>query len=228
MSIKICCMSDTHSRQGLMKDIEPSDILLHAGDVSMMGYRHEILDFIEWFESQPALHRVWIGGNHDLSLEEDPRPEWLQEVLAGLDTNTHYLQDSGVEIMGVKIWGCPWQPEFCNWAFNLPRGERLREKYDLMPEDTDVLIVHGPPYSYFDEVPERYRQIGQEDLHVGCKDLALKVNQSNLKLCVFGHIHPETEGPKTTSLHGGALHLVNASVVNNQYKVVYPPIYVNL
>jgi hypothetical protein len=28
----------------------------------------------------------------------------------------------------IKIWGSPWQPEFHNWAFNLPHGEKIKEK----------------------------------------------------------------------------------------------------
>jgi hypothetical protein len=29
-----------------------------------------------------------------------------------------YLNDSGVEIDGLKFWGSPVQPYFHNWAFN--------------------------------------------------------------------------------------------------------------
>ena len=25
-----------------------------------------------------------------------------------------------------EVFGYPWQPEFCDWAFNLPRGDELR------------------------------------------------------------------------------------------------------
>ena len=39
----------------------------------------------------------------------------------------------------------PRQPEFGDWAFNLPRGEKCLEKWDLIPEGVDVLITHGPP-----------------------------------------------------------------------------------
>jgi len=37
------------------------------------------------------------------------------------------------------------QPEFHGWAFNLPTGAALREKWNLIPDGIDVLITHGPP-----------------------------------------------------------------------------------
>ena len=52
-------------------------------------------------------------------INEEPSVEDMQKEL----TNCIYLQDSSVEIYGLKIYGTPWQPEFCGWAFNLPRGQ---------------------------------------------------------------------------------------------------------
>ena len=37
------------------------------------------------------------------------------------------------------------QPVFCDWGFNLMRGQPIQEKWDLIPDDTDILITHGPP-----------------------------------------------------------------------------------
>ena len=62
-----------------------------------------------------------------------------------LGAGVHYLEDSGVEIAGTRWWGSPWQPEFNSWAFNLPRGEPLSEKWALIPDDVDVLVTHSPP-----------------------------------------------------------------------------------
>ena len=39
------------------------------------------------------------------------------------DQNCIYLEDQEVTVEGLRIYGSPWQPEFCDWAFNLPRGE---------------------------------------------------------------------------------------------------------
>lgn len=37
------------------------------------------------------------------------------------------------------------QPWFYGWGFNLPRGQALLEKWNLIPEGVDILITHGPP-----------------------------------------------------------------------------------
>jgi Icc-related predicted phosphoesterase len=97
-------------------------------------------------------------------------------------TNCRYLQDEAAEIAGLKFWGSPWQPWFHDWAFNLPRGERLAEKWAMVPEDTEILVTHGPPFGIGDHN-------GWEG-HVGCDDLRKRVAQlQNLKLHIFGHIH---------------------------------------
>lgn len=36
----------------------------------------------------------------------------------------------------------PW---FNGWGFNLPRGQSLLDKWNLIPEGIDILMTHGPP-----------------------------------------------------------------------------------
>jgi Icc-related predicted phosphoesterase len=93
----------------------------------------------------------------------------------------YYLLDEELELEGLKFYGSPYQPEFCNWAFNLPRGPQLARKWAKIPDDTDVLITHGPPGGILDRVA------GGE--LVGCNDLRKRVKEINPKLHVFGHIH---------------------------------------
>ena len=45
-----------------------------------------------------------------------------------------------LSIVIISIIGTPWQPEFGNWAFNLERGEQCLQKWDQIPENTDVLV----------------------------------------------------------------------------------------
>eukprot|EP00438_Fugacium_kawagutii_P024538 Skav223318 [mRNA] locus=scaffold200:48559:50988:+ [translate_table: standard] len=86
-----------------------------------------------------------------------------------------------VEVRGYKIYGSPWQPEFCDWAFNLPRGEELREKWAAIPADTDLLLVHGPPAGQVDMTSKSGR--------VGCKDLLEAIQQRTISVVVAGHLH---------------------------------------
>lgn len=60
-------------------------------------------------------------------------------------TSCIYLQDSSVTLYGIKVYGTPWQPWFGGWAFNLERGETILEKWNLIPNDADIVMSHGPP-----------------------------------------------------------------------------------
>ena len=78
--------------------------------------------------------------------------------------------------------GTPWQPEFGGWAFNLKRGEECVKKWNLIPEDTDVLITHGPPLGFGD--------LCSTGIRAGCVDLLQSVqNRVKPKYHVYGHIH---------------------------------------
>ena len=86
-----------------------------------------------------------------------------------------------VEVRGYQIYGSPWQPEFFDWAFNLPRGQELRQKWSAIPPDTDLLLVHGPPAGHVDMTSRAGR--------VGCQDLLEAVHQRSISVVVSGHLH---------------------------------------
>jgi hypothetical protein len=104
--------------------------------------------FCRWFNSLDQYkHKIFIAGNHDWGFQT--HPEDVSDILKWYP-NITYLQDSSVEIEGIKIYGSPWQPEFFQWAFNLQRGPEIQEKWDMIPLDTDILITHGPVYGHGD------------------------------------------------------------------------------
>jgi len=153
------------------------DILLCAGDITAKGERSTIDDFNQWIGELPYKATIVVAGNHDFCLEKSISKS--ERLLS----NAIYLQDDFFEYEGIKIYGSPWQPEFYDWAFNLPRGEPLRKVWAKIPEDTDVLVTHGPPWGVLDEVPQRHSG------HLGCEDLTARLDNLHVKLHVFGHIH---------------------------------------
>ena len=174
--MKFTVISDTHRKH---HDVEmgSGDVLLHCGDFSGRGTLAEVTEFNTWLGNLDYTHKIIIAGNHDFLFERDP-------VLArSLITNAIYLEDESVEIEGVKIYGSPWQPWFYDWAFNLKRGAALAEKWALIPEDTDILITHGPPMGIGD--------ITSEGEHAGCEDLLKRIHELNIKYHCFGHIHED-------------------------------------
>jgi hypothetical protein len=64
------------------------------------------------------------------------KPEDFDNVQSLL-TSSIYLQDWEVTVKGSRIYGAPWTPWFNGWGFNLPRGQSLLEKWNLIPEGTD-------------------------------------------------------------------------------------------
>ena len=199
-------ISDTHNKHiQLNAHLPGGQIIIHAGDSTSMGWKHEIENFCKWFDKLNYVHKIFIAGNHDHGYEKSPNETY--EIIQKFNLN--YLQDSMLEIDGIKIWGSPWQPEFCDWAFNLPRnGWQLAEKWNFIPEDVDILITHSPPFGILDKIIDH-----QENL--GCELLTERLKIVKPKIHVFGHIH-SGYGYK----FDGVTHYINASILNEEYKYI--------
>lgn len=173
--MRIVAMADTHSSHKNLR-VPEGDVLVHAGDLTDMGRIPQIREVLDWMRSQPHPHKIVIAGNHDFGFQNEF--ETVEPLLEGLT----YLHDSGTEIDGLSFWGSPWQPYFGGWAFNLERGRPLAKKWELIPQNTGVLITHGPPHGFGDNV-------GYE--RVGCKDLKARIRVAKPFLHLFGHIHED-------------------------------------
>lgn len=208
--MKFVAISDTHSRHAALR-LPRGDVLIHAGDISARGKKTEVVEFFQWFQQQRFQHKIFIAGNHDFYLERASRKE-IEELVP--DTVT-YLQDSGVTINGIKIWGSPVTPWFYNWAFNRHRGDAIRRHWQLIPPDTDLLITHGPVYGFLDQ--------NTNEQHSGCQDLLRTVLTIKPKVHVCGHIH-ESYG----MINRSGIKFINASVLNEHYELTNRPIVFDL
>ena len=222
---KILCISDTHGKHSQipLEWLEDADIIIHAGDISNVGGLTEIEYFCEWFSSLSQYkHKIFIAGNHDFGFETKPI-EATQIVRKY--PNITYLEDSMVEVEGLKIYGTPWQPEFFDWAFNVKRGSDLAEKWSEVPSNVDILITHGPAYGMVDWVPPRKNHGGEfrkfiDGGNVGCEDLLDAVTtRIKPKYLISGHIHCAYG-----EMVRDNINFINASTLNEQYMVTNPPI----
>jgi Icc-related predicted phosphoesterase len=221
--MQIVMLSDTHCQLGNFS-IPEGDLLLHAGDLTFRGNVQEMtveLKKLGEIAKNFKYGCVYTCGNHDFLGEKNSD---LLKMLSE-ENNLIWLQDSGITINGFNIWGSAWTPEFGGWAFNLKRGDPLKEKWDLIPENTNILITHGPPKGYGDTVLEGdgdewpFTDFKYKKINVGCKALADKVKLlPNLKLHIFGHIHSGNGQYK--SMEGKLF--VNASVCNEKYNTIQP------
>jgi len=174
--MRIVALADTHTFQADLGELPAGDLLIHAGDYCRAGRLDEFLPVARWLRALPFRHQVLIAGNHDWCFLRE-----FDAVRAALGRDIIYLQDADVTIDGVRIWGSPWQPEFRGWAFNLPRGQPLAEKWEKIPTGIDVLVTHGPPAGIGDRIDDAER--------AGCEDLRAAVRRVKPLLHLFGHIH---------------------------------------
>ena len=218
--MRISIISDTHTKHGLipMEDLPGGDLLIHAGDIMNSGYnKNDILDFCTWFHSLEQYDKkIFIAGNHDRMFEN--HPEGVEELL-NIYFDIDYLQDEGYDIYDLdtdtstKIYGSPWQPEFYSWAFNLPKnGIELAGKWEAIPDNTDILITHGPAFGTLDTVA------GRPWDNLGCELLAQRIEVIKPKIHVCGHIH---SGYGYVFKNG--THFFNASVLDEQYEYTQKP-----
>lgn len=203
MKLRIVAISDTHGHRPWFR-IPDGDVLVYAGDITRHGRLEEVINFNKFLGILPHSFKLVIAGNHDACFESQP------EASKACLTNGIYLRDQSITIQGVKFYGSPWQPAFRDMAFNLPRGEALRDKWAFIPPDTDVLITHGPPWGQRDRT-----FLGSA---VGCRDLLKAVGQLRIRLHVFGHIH-EAAGQSSN----GQTLFVNASLCNLLYLPLHHP-----
>jgi len=182
--MRIWHISDTHSSHGCLNEPDGVDIVIHSGDCSnsrdSAKNSNEVLNFLEWFESLKSKHKVFIAGNHDVSIER--RLITPQDIL---NRGIVYLENSEAMIEGLKIWGSPITPSFGQgWAWNVAR-HKMHNVWSMIPEGTDILVTHGPPRNFLDLSEE---QNGEIKL-CGCKSLESKIYEISPMLSCFGHVH---------------------------------------
>lgn len=175
--MRIVAVADTHTFQDDLRRIPDGDVFIHAGDLCRGGRLDELRIVVAWLHALPHKHKIVVAGNHDWCFVREPQA--AIEILGDIV----YLQDAEITIDGVRFWGSPWQPEFNDWAFNLPRGEALARKWALIPTNIEVLITHGPPHGIGDDSGEPLRQ--------GCAELLAAVRRVRPLLHLFGHIHQD-------------------------------------
>jgi len=185
--MRIVAVADTHLYHRELI-VPAGDVFVHAGDLCRGGSLTELAEAARWISGLSHPIKIVIAGNHDWCLVREPAA-----ARAVLGAGIVYLEDSGCVTNDVPFWGSPWQPEFGGWAFNLPRGPQLAEKWAKIADGTQVLITHGPPAGFGDRSWSKAR--------TGCVDLRDRVAQLRPRLHLFGHIHEDggawTEGPTT-------------------------------
>ncbi|PRP84993.1 putative calcineurin-like phosphoesterase [Planoprotostelium fungivorum] len=146
----------------------------------------------------PHRYRIVIGGNHDKIISHTRTPEETRKRY--LSNCTHYLQDTSVDVEGLKVYGAPWHAYRPFWYLSNNFGkvetitpsalepkekvgnEDIESKWNAIPSDTDILITHVPPIGVRDK-NHKNKPIGSRHL------LATDLLRVKPRVHVFGHNH---------------------------------------
>ncbi|MBZ9631046.1 metallophosphatase domain-containing protein [Salegentibacter sp. LM13S] len=204
--MKLICISDTHNKHKQIP-IPDGDVLIHAGDITEGGTKREVVDFLEWFSAQPHEHKIFIAGNHDFFFEKYNEEE-IQKIIP---ENVNYLKESGINLNGIKFWGSPVTPGDGTWAFNQKQTQEIDSHWEQIPEDTQVLISHTPPY--------KIKDVLNNGKHIGCASLLKTIQNREIEFHIFGHVH-DSYGITTVA----GTKFINASCLDNKYRSLHPPL----
>ena len=170
---RIFAFSDTHGMYRRLAVPADADILICAGDACEGFSAESLKDFFEWYRAIPAKLRIFVPGNHDRIFNLEPTR--ARNLVPG---GIVFLENEGMEYDGIKFYSVPARPYLKAPA--------------KLPADIDILITHGPAYSYLDR-------------DMGCKQLFLEVSSARPKYHIFGHVHEE--GLKRKAMLGSTTYL---------------------
>lgn len=217
--MRIVATSDCHGHLPEI-DLPPGDVLVLAGDIlsnsrgdpdeDAVVQRSHLLRLDDHVAKLGYARVVAIAGNHDWVFEKIPAVAHELRAIT-------FLHDSGATIDGVRFWGSPWTPEFFDWAFMLPRAsDELAAKWARIPDGTDVLVTHGPPFGILD------RPYGRGG-NAGCELLLERVLAVRPRVHLFGHIHGSYG-----VVEQGSTRFANVALCDEYYDPVQRPVVIDL
>jgi Icc-related predicted phosphoesterase len=201
-AVRVIVFGDTHEHH---RDVSVPDgnLLIHVGDITRNSFSpRAIQDFDAWLRHLPHQYKIVIPGNHDYGLAD---PAWQKLI-----TSAILLINNGVELMGLKIWGTPITPVDHGHFGGETAADRERQ-FRRIPDETNIIISHGPPHGILDCEPGGA-------IPQGCRELLRAVKRINPLLNAFGHIHGASG-----VVQSGKTLFVNAAVAGrNGYPVRKP------
>ena len=210
----IDCIGCLH---GYLPQLEgDGDLLIVTGDLTARDSSSGYIKFYEWLEKQTYRKKIVIPGNHDGYFEKcntfSPSP-------FGDDLAT-YLCNSGTEFEDLKIWGTPhslWFDQINPKASAFTKHEyELKEIYDQIPDDIDILISHTPFWGILDQNIHGYL--------CGSRSLRDTIDRVKPQIFICSHIHEQGGNEIMYKHQGPNTWCVNCSIMNEDYEPINEPI----
>lgn len=225
--MRLALTADLH---GHLPTVPPCDALIIAGDIlpawmpSLPKPAH-IARAYDWlrYEFYPWIQGLDVPvyatlGNHDAIWMPRFESAARADTFASAPTNLRILVDEAIEIGGVKAWFTPWTPTFFYWSF-MDDEDGLARRFAAIPDDTEIIVSHGPPRGCCDLIPGSFGFSGER---VGSTALLDRCCQlPDLQLLVCGHIHC-AHGYGQIHKDGLMCEVYNVSLVDEGYRPVNP------
>lgn len=237
--IRIVHLSDTHNflhKYPRNHFLPTGHILVHTGNFTNNGTAEEFNQFNEWLNSVAHLYhyRVVILGACDVK-KFGNNFEAMKKMLSYA---THVLCNESAVILGINFYGVPWNSQNTvkkNFSLRFSSSSSLEN----IPENTEVLLTHGPAYQRLDvtyplnhdkEVDtdsklckskkerEKDREIGEEIEHWGSKELLDIINKFKPNLHLHG-LAKESRGILPS--FANSTMTVNSCMCNRERTVMY-------
>jgi len=232
--VKVIGISDLH---GYLPPItDEFDIMLIGGDICPAhdhnhAFQREWLStkFVEWVMKLPfkdtASKVIFIGGNHDVFLCEEPNPNRGVPSLIETDIirpcggRLVYLEDDeytyeSLDGETLRIYGTPWCKIFGSWWF-MQDDKTLKKTFDAIPKKVDILLTHDspaiPPYGFITEGPFAGKDAGN-------KVLAKAIKKRKPRYAFAGHIH--SSPGEVNKIHG--IVMCCLSIMDENYRPIHP------
>ncbi|KAF1944208.1 ser/Thr protein phosphatase family protein [Clathrospora elynae] len=179
-------ISDTHSASpwqnttnedaAFRPPLPKADVLLHCGDLTMIGHLTEYEKTLEMLEKIEADLKLVIAGNHDISLDEEyydrkgqymhrwngydqALPMKAREMWTGdkaKRAGVTYLEEGAHRFTLrngalLRVYASPYQPEFCDWAFPYFRNQdRYNPSHQCTPNAVPIAENPIPDFPNID------------------------------------------------------------------------------
>ena len=217
MSIKCVLFSDTHGCtteviNGKKVDLQipDGDVLIHCGDFSAQGSFDDIVYLNSFLSKLSHKKKYVVCGNHDIQSEKDFNAS--QTLL----TNAILLYHHAFWIGDIPCFATSYQPFYKGWAYNIADDKKRKKLFDQIPEETQILISHCPPFGYNDK--------GFQAPHVGDKALLARIRElKHLRYVISGHLH-NSYG----IIEENGVTYINCSLLDDRYALKNKPIVIEI
>lgn len=218
--MKVVAISDLHGNLPLIEEVAciyciSGDIMplnIQSNDRKCRKWLRE--DFIPWANNLPCAHVILVAGNHDFVFYRMEKPD-IDKIFEG--SKVIYLENSGVQLEGLNIFGTPWCHQFGRWAF-MADDDKLADLFSEIPDNVDILVTHDAPYGTSDICFQKvYWNYGE---HIGCVPLRDAILAKKPKLVLHGHLHSTNHENEVL----GESDVYNVSLLDENYDLIYKPL----